>query len=82
MAFEEPMQVFGQFSTNALRGSNLLNACFTQATHGSKSPQQQIFPVLAYTGAIIENAFFDALFHEQLVVRVSEPMRLIANALK
>jgi len=32
--------------------------------------------------AIIENALFDAFLHEQLVVRVREPMGLVANALK
>src|SRR5437667_2047228 len=41
-----------------------------------------MFPVLAHTRAIIENAFFDAFFHEQLVIGVCEPMCLVADALK
>ena len=82
MALQESVHVFGQPTTNALRRSNLFNGRFPKATHGSKSPQQQIFPVLAYTGAIIENAFFDAFFHEQLMIRIGEPMGLVTNALK
>ena len=82
MALQESVQVFSQLSANSFRGGNVFNACFTQATHGAKSPQQQIFPVLAHTRAIIENTFFDAFFHEQLMVRVGEPMGLIANALE
>ena len=82
MALQESVHFFGELSADPFRGGNLLNACFTQATHGSKSPQQQIFPVLAYTKAIIENTFFDAFFHEQLMVRIGKPMGLIADALK
>ena len=82
MALQESVQVFGQLVANPFRGGNVLNAGFAQTTDRSKSPQQQIFSVLAYTRAIIENAFFDAFFHEQLVIRVGEPMGLIANALK
>ena len=64
MGLQKVMHFFGQFSPDSVRGGNLLDACFTEATDGSKSPQQQIFAVLAYTGAIIENAFFYAFFHE------------------
>ena len=76
------MHVFRQFSADPFRGGNLLNTGFAQTTHRAKSPQQQIFPVLAHTGTIIENTFFDAFFHEQLVVRVGETMRLVTNALE
>jgi hypothetical protein len=82
MALQESMHLVCQLSANPFRRSDLLNACFAETTHRAKSPQQQIFPVLAHTGAIIENAFFDPFFHEQLMVRICETMRLIANSLK
>jgi hypothetical protein len=82
MALQESVHFFGQLSANPFRGGNVLNAGFTQTTDRSKSPQQQTFPVLAYTRAIVKNAFFDTLFHEQLMICVGEPMGLIANALK
>ena len=40
------------------------------------------FPILTHARAIVENAFFDSFFHEQLVIRVGKPMRLVSNALK
>src|ERR1041385_1908458 len=82
MAFEEPMHVFRQFSPDPFRGGNLLNAGFAQTTHRAKSLQQQILPVLAYTETIVENTLFDAFFHEQLVIRVGETMRLVTDALE
>src|SRR6266404_5913969 len=82
MLLQEAMDFFGELSANPLGGGNLLNACFPETIHRAKSPQQQIFPILAHTRAIIENAFFDAFFHEQLVVGVGKPMGLVANALK
>ena len=82
MPLQKEVYFFRQLSANAFRGGNLLHAYFPKPTDRSKPVQQQIFPVLAHTRAIIENTFFDALFHQQLVVRVGEPMGLIANALK
>src|SRR4029077_10274862 len=82
MALQKSMHFIGELSANPLGGRNLLSACFTKTIHRAKSPQQQIFSVLTYARASIENAFFDAFFHEQLVIRICEPMGLIANALK
>ena len=82
MALQESVHLFREFSADPFRGGNVLNAGFAQTTDRSKSPQQQIFPVLAYTRAIVENALFDTLFHEQLVIRIGKPMPLIANTLK
>ena len=44
--------------------------------------EQQVFPVLTHARAIVENAFFDSFFHEQLMICVGEPMCFIADALK
>src|SRR5439155_26667048 len=82
MLLQKSVHFFGQLSANPLSGGNLLNAWFAETIHRSESPQQQIFPVLAYTGAIVEDTFFDSLFHEQLMVGVGKPMRLIADALQ
>jgi hypothetical protein len=82
MALQKSLHLFGQLPANPFSRSNLLNTCLPETIHRPKSPQQQILPVLAYTRAIIENALFDAFFHEQLVVRVGKPMGLVANALK
>ena len=82
MPLQKQVHFFRQFSANAFRGCDLLNACLAEAIHGAEPPQQQIFPVLAHPGAIVENAFFDSFFHEQLMICVGKPMRLIADALK
>ena len=82
MPLQKPVHFFRQLSANAFRGRDLLDACLAQTIHGPELPQQQIFPVLTHARAIVENAFSDSFFHEQLVISVGEPMRLIADALK
>ncbi len=76
------MHFFGQLPANAFGGRNLFNACFPEAIHRAEPAQQQILPVLANSGAIIEDAFLDSFFHEQLMIRVGKPMCFIADALK
>src|SRR5207244_8861690 len=82
MLLQKSVHFFGQLSANPLSGGNLLDACFAETVHRSESPQQQIFPVLAYTGAIVKDTFFDPLFHKQLMVGVGKPTRLPSTAYK
>ena len=82
MPLQKQVHFFRQFSTNSFRCRDLVNSCLSEPIHGAEPPQQQTFPVLAHTGAIVQNAFFDPFFHEQLMICVSEPMRLIADALE
>ena len=76
------MHFFSHLSTNPVRGRNFLHRCFAQLIHGAELAQQQILPVLAYTGAIIEKALADPLFHEQLVISIGKTMRFVADPLK
>src|SRR4029453_3156426 len=82
MALQEPVDFVGQFWSNAFRSRDLANACPPEPIHGPDPLQQQTFPILAHARAIGENAFLGSFFQEQLVICVSEPMRLIADALK
>ena len=82
MPLQKQVHIFRQLPANAFRSCDLLNGRLAEAIHGAEPLQQQIFPVLAHAWTIVENAFFDSFFHEQLVICVSEPMRLIADALK
>jgi len=82
MASQEAMDFFRQLSSNSFGGRNLLHARLAQTINGTKLAQQQIFPVLTHARAIIENAFTDAFFHEQLMVGVSETVGLVANSLE
>ncbi len=61
---QKSMHFFGQFSADAFGGRDLIHARPAKAIHRAEPPQQQIFPVLAHTRAIVENAFFHSLFHE------------------
>ena len=76
------MHFFRQLSADAFRGGNFLHSRFAQTLHGAELSQQQIFPVLAHSRAIIKNALADALFHEQLMIRVGKPMGFVTDALK
>ena len=82
MSLEKAMHFFRQLPANAFRGSNFRHRRFAQTLHGAKSSQQQILPVLTHTRAIIKNALADALFHEQLMIRVGKSMGFVADALK
>ena len=82
MASQEAMDFFCQLSSNSFGGRNLLHARLAQTINGTKLAQQQIFPVLTHTRAIIENAFADAFFHEQLMIGVSEAVGLVTNSLE
>ena len=53
-----------------------------QSFHRTETPQQNIFSVLTHARAIIQNAFANALLHQELVIGVGESMRFIANTLK
>ena len=76
------MHFFRQLSANALRGGNFLHRRFSQALHGAELSQQQIFPVLAHSRAIIKNTLANALFHQQLMIRIRKPMGFVTDALK
>jgi len=82
MPLQKHLHFFRQLPANAFRRCDLINSCAPKPIHRAEPPQQQIFPVLAHPGAIVENTFFDAFFHQQLVIRVGEPMRFISDALK
>ena len=82
MASQEAMDFFRQLSSNSFGSRNLLHARLAQTINGTKLAQQQIFPVLTHTRAIIENAFADAFFHEQLMISVGEAMCFVTNALE
>ena len=79
---QKQMHVFRQFSTDPFCSCDLLDACVAEAIHRTEPPQQQIFPVLTHPRTIVENALLDTLFHEQLMICVSESMRFIPDALK
>src|SRR5262249_21264127 len=44
--------------------------------------QQDCFAVLRDAGAIVEQTFGDAAFHEELMIAVGETVRFVADALK
>ena len=65
-------------SVAAISSTVALRRRFTEPNRCSN----KLFRFWLTPGAIVENAFFDSFFHEQLVICVGEPMRLIADALK
>jgi hypothetical protein len=82
MPLQKQVHFFRQLSANALCSCDLLNACPAETIHGPEPLQQQTFTILTHARAIVENAFFDSFFHQQLVIRVGKPMGLVSNPLK
>ena len=76
------MHFFREFSPNSFSGGNLLDAGFPQTIDRAKFSQKQIFPVLTHARAIIENAFVDAFFHEQLMIGIGKAVRFVADSLE
>ena len=56
------MNLFRQLPSNSFGRGNLLHARLAEAINRTKLAQQQIFPVLTHTRAIIENALADRVF--------------------
>ena len=52
------------------------------AFHRTERAQQNLFAVLADAGAIVQDALADAPLHQELVVTIGEPVRLVADALE
>ena len=82
MPLQKEVHFFRQLSANAFRGRDLVNARLAETIHGPEPLQQQTFTILTHARTIVENAFFDSFFHQQLMIRIGKAMRLIANALK
>ena len=82
MPLQKAVDVLGQFRTDSFRGRNLFHARFAEPIDGAESAQEQILAVLTYARAIIENAFADALLHQELVVSVGETVGFVSNALE
>src|SRR5262249_38776537 len=82
MAPQKTMQLLRKFSPNPLSGGNLIGARFAQTTDRAKFSKQNVLTVLTYTRAIIENTFVNSLLEQQLMIRVCEPVCLIADPLQ
>src|SRR5947207_10545974 len=82
MPLQKTMYFFGQLSANPFGGRDFFHARAAESIHGTKFSQQQVLAVLTHTGAIVQNAFADSFFHEQLMIGVGEAMRFVANALE
>src|SRR5256885_14569650 len=82
MAFEKPVNFLRQLRPDPFGRRDLFHGRFSQSVYRTKFSQEQILAVLTHTGAIVENTFTDPLFHQQLVIRVREPVRFVANALE
>src|SRR5438045_1820287 len=82
MAFEKPMNFLRQFRPDPFRGGDLFHRRFPQPVHRTKFPQQQVLPVLAHARAIVEDTFADPLLHQELLIGVRQPVRLIADSLE
>ena len=79
---EELDDLFGEFSADAAGGGDLVGAGATEPGDAAKTLEEELFAVLGDAGAIVEEAFGDAPFHEQLVVAVGEAVGFIADALQ
>ena len=82
MPFEEAMNFLRQLRPDPFRGGDLLDRRLPQSVYRTKFSEEQIFPVLAHAGAIVQNAFADPLLHQQLVIRVGETVGFVANTLE
>src|SRR5687768_9576441 len=72
----------GELRADSCRGGDLLGTGFAQTRDAAKRAQQKLLAVLGNTRAIVENALRDPSFHEELMIRVRETVRFVADALE
>ena len=82
MPLQKAVNFLRQFRPDPFRRRDLLHGRFPEPIHGPKISEQQIFAVLTYARAIVENAFADALFHQELMIRVRKAVGFVANSLQ
>ena len=82
MSLQKAVHLFRQFLADAFGGCNFFDARFAQSLDRSEFSQEKIFAVLAHAGTIIEDAFADPFFHQQLVIGIRETVRFVADALE
>src|SRR4051812_27433068 len=71
-----------QSRTDALHAGDLLGRGALEPRDGAEVRQELLFARLRDAGAVVEQALGDATFHEELMVAVGKPMRLVADALE
>jgi hypothetical protein len=76
------MHILGQLLAYAFGRCNLYNGRFSQSLDGAELPQEKILSILAHTWAIVEDAFADAFFHQELVISIRETVGFVANSLE
>jgi hypothetical protein len=82
MLLEKTVNVLRQLWPDAFRRRDLFDRRLPQPFHGTEPAQKQILAVLTHARTIVENAFADALLHQELVVGISESVGLVSNALE
>ena len=82
MSLQKAMHFFGQFWSDAFGSRDLLDTRFAQTFDRTKLSQKQVFSVLTYTRAIVEDAFVDSFLHQQLMIGIGKTMRFVPDPLK
>ena len=82
MSLQKSVHFLGELWADSFGRGNFLHARFSQSIDRSEFSEQQIFPVLAHPGTIVENTFVDPFAQEQLMISIRETVRLVANALE
>ena len=82
MLRQKTVDILSQFPPDSFRSGDFLHGRFPEPIYRTKFSEKQILAVLTYSRAIIEDAFTDAFFHQQLVVGVREAVSFVANSLE
>lgn len=82
MPLQEAMHFLRQLLAYSFGRCNVFDARFAQPLDRAKPAQEKVFPVLAHSWTIVEDALPDPLFHQELVIGVGKTVRFIANALE
>ena len=82
MRSEKAVHFLSQLLAYSFGRCNGLHARFAQALHGTKFSEKEILPVLAYSRTIVEHAFVDPFFHQELMISIRETVGFVANSLE
>ena len=82
MSLQKSMYFFRQLRSDSFGAGDFFHACFSQSIDRPELSEQQVFSVLTYSGAVIENTLTDSFLHQQLMISVGKPVCFVADPLK
>ena len=82
MSLQKSMYFFGQLRPDTFGAGDFFHAGFSQSVDRPELSKQQVFPVLTYSGTVVQDAFADPFLHQELMISVGKAVRFVPDSLE